>query len=150
MGVSFNIKISEKLLKERGVADYGKVQRKLDRDVLDYCSSFVPKHTGALIRSGYSGTKIGSGTINYSSPYARYQYYGVSKNGKPLKYRGGGLRGSYWFARMKATHKYTLLKNAAILAGGKIETKHTVINKFFDTTSLFKNIRSLLNKIKSR
>ena len=123
MGVSFNIKISDKILKERGVNNFGAVQRRLDRDVLNYCEAFVPKDTGALIRSGDSGTVIGSGIICYTAPYARYQYYGVSSRGKRLNYRGGGLRGPYWFERMKVTYKYKLLKEAAILAGGKAQTK---------------------------
>ncbi len=118
MAVSFTITIPEKLLRERGVENFGKVQRQLDSDVLNYAAEFVPKDTGNLINSGRAGTKIGSGIICYNAPYARMQYYGISKNGKKLKYRGGGKRGSHWFDRMKATHKYTLLKNAAILAGG--------------------------------
>jgi len=119
MGISFNIKIPEKILKERNVEDYGKVQKKLDKDVLAYCEPYVPKRSGALIISGRRGTKPGSGIIVYSSPYARYQYYGKSKKGKNLNYRGGGLRGSYWFDRMKASNQYTLLQQAAIAAGGK-------------------------------
>lgn len=122
MGVSINIKMSETILKNRGVKDCGAVQRKLDSDVLNYCSGFVPRRSGALINSGYKGTKIGSGVICYSSPYARYQYYGVSKKGKALHYHGGGQRGSFWFDRMKATKKYSLLKDAAIAAGGKADT----------------------------
>ena len=124
MSVSFNIKVPEKILKERKVRDYGAVQKKLDRDVLLKCESYVPKRSGALIRSGWKGTKIGSGIISYSAPYARYQYYGVSKTGKPLRYRGGGLRGSYWFARMKASSSYALLYEAAIKAGGKVLPKN--------------------------
>lgn len=125
MGVSINIKMSELILKRRGIEDCGAVQRKLDSDVLNYCSEFVPRRSGALIKSGYKGTKIGSGVICYSSPYARYQYYGVSKKGKALHYRGGGQRGSFWFDRMKATKKYSLLRDAAIAAGAKAETKTT-------------------------
>ena len=118
MSVSFNIKVPDKILKERKVDDYGAVQRKLDHDVLLKCENYVPKRSGALIISGWRGTKIGSGIISYSAPYARYQYYGVSKKGKPLHYRGGGLRGSYWFLRMKSTLSYTLLYEATIKAGG--------------------------------
>ena len=118
MSVSFNIKVPYKILKERKVNDYGAVQRKLDHDVLSKCEMYVPKRSGALIRSGWNGTKIGSGIITYSAPYARYQYYGISKKGRPLHYRGGGLRGSYWFLRMKSTVSYTLLYEAAIKAGG--------------------------------
>lgn len=126
MGISFNIKIPEKILRERNVDDFGIVQKKLDTDVLNYCQAYVPKKSGALIRSGFSGTKIGSGNITYSAPYARYQYYGKSKTGKPLHYSGGGLRGAYWFERMKSTSKYKLLVEAAILAGGKALPQNVV------------------------
>ena len=119
MSVSFSVKLPEKLLRERGISDFGAVQRKLDSDVLGYCAAFVPKDTGALIASGRTGTRIGSGEVCYNSPYARYQYYGVSKKGKKLRCRGGGLRGAYWFERMKASSKYELLRNAAMAAGAK-------------------------------
>lgn len=118
MSVTFNIKVPYQILKERKVDDHGAVQRKLDHDVLEKCEDYVPKRSGALIRSGWRGTQIGSGIITYSAPYARYQYYGISKKGRPLRYRGGGLRGSYWFLRMKSTLSYTLLYEAAIKAGG--------------------------------
>ena len=112
MGVSINIKMSETILKRRGVKDCGAVQRKLDSDVLNYCSSFVPRKSGALINSGYKGTKIGSGVICYSSPYARYQYYGKVMVGpapktvtdKDLQYTKSKnpLAGPFWDRRMMA------------------------------------------------
>lgn len=123
MSVRFNIKIAEKILRERGISEGGKVQQRLDSDVLAYCEEFVPKDSGELIASGRRGTKKGSGSICYTAPYAAYQYYGVSKNGKKLNYRGGGRRGAYWFERMKATSRYTLLKNAALAAGARAEEK---------------------------
>ena len=149
MSVSFNIKIPEKILEERNVADFGKVQRTLDRDVLSYCESFVPKNTGALIRSGNSATRIGSGVITYSAPYARYQYYGVSKKKKKLKYKGGGLRGAYWFERMKATRKYTLLKDAAIAAGGKA-CKEDKLNSVAAFKDIILSASKILSSIKVR
>lgn len=150
MGVSFNIKLSEKLLSERGIENFGAVQKKLDRDVLEYCENFVPKDTGALIKSGQAGTKPGSGIIKYTAPYARYQYYGIAKSGKKIKYNGSGLRGSYWFERMKATHKYTLLKNAAVSSGGKA----TLSSVFSDVGKIFSSCekisKALINTFKKR
>lgn len=123
MSVSFDISLPEKILRERGILKYGEVQKKLDAEVLKYCADFVPKKSGELIASGERATRLGSGNICYSAPYARYQYYGVSKKGKKLQYCGGAKRGSYWFERMKATSRYTLLRDAAIAAGAKAEEK---------------------------
>lgn len=142
MSVSISIKIPEEILRKRGISDGGAVQKKLDADVLSYCAEFVPKKTGALIASGRSATQIGSGKICYGAPYARYQYYGVSKRGKKLTYRGGGRRGSYWFERMKATARYSLLKNAALLSGAKA-TEKTVPK---DTSARLRQLYSPLTK----
>lgn len=60
-------------------------QKWLDNEVLKDCSPYVPRLSGALERSGISGTKIGSGLIVYQSPYGRYQYYGKVMVGKAPK-----------------------------------------------------------------
>ena len=70
-----------------------------------------------LIDSGITHTNIGSGKVRYVTPYAKYQYYGISKNGHALKYRGGGMRGKQWFERMKADHLRDILSGAAREAG---------------------------------
>lgn len=114
----FTIRAPGEILEKRGMLAYGAVQRYIDRAVLDYCEPLVPKQSGSLIASGESNTKIGSGVVCYGAPYARYQYYGISKSGKPLTYHGGGKRGSYWFLRMKAVNLKTILAGAAKLAGG--------------------------------
>ena len=151
MGISFNIKIPEKILKERNVTNYGAVQKKLDEDILTYCEPYVPKRSGALIQSGRQGTKTGSGIIVYSSPYARYQYYGKSKKGKSLNYKGGGQRGSYWFERMKSSNKYSLLQQAAIIAGGKAAKNHVITSHLTHVTNNIIHLsRALITKNKSK
>lgn len=116
--VTFTIRPPAEILQNKGIAARGKVQKCIDRAVLRYSEPFVPKDSGRLIASGNSATKIGSGTICYDAPYAKYQYYGVSRTGKSLQYHGGGKRGSYWFARMKAVYLSKILAEAAAVADG--------------------------------
>ena len=115
--VTFTLKATQKIIEERGLGVYQEVQKLIDSEILNRCKPYVPKRSGALINSGNSSTKIGSGAVSYSTPYAAYQYYGVSKKGKKLRYNGAPNRGSYWFERMKAVHKNTILKLAADKAG---------------------------------
>lgn len=119
MGIRITLNSFRSILEKRGLDAGGSVQRVIDSAVLRYSEPFVPKRSGALIASGYSGTKIGSGKIVYTKPYAAYQYYGRSRSGKALRYGGGSRRGSYWFVRMKAVYANTILAEAAAAAGAK-------------------------------
>lgn len=90
--------------------DYEKAQQFVDSECLRHMNPLTPRLSGALIKSGTLGTVIGSGHIEYQSPYARRQYY---------EHKGGeGQRGSKWFERMKAAHKDTIMKGANQIAGG--------------------------------
>ncbi len=73
----------------------------------------VPKDTGALIESGNINTKIGSGQLEYRTPYARRWYY------MPAHFQGAPERGNYWFERMKQQHKQQILKGAQKIANGE-------------------------------
>lgn len=115
--IEFTIKAPEEILKKRGLIKYGAVQKLIDREALSRCEGYTPKRSGALIESGTTSTKIGSGKICYSAPYARVQYYGVSKSGKGMKYGGAPLRGAFWFERMKEAHLPSILALAAKEAG---------------------------------
>ena len=101
---------------------------------------YTPMLTGALYKSATLGTVIGSGSIKYNSPYARYQYYGklmVSSitgsayatageskvlTDKDLVYNKSAhpLAGRFWFERMKADHKEQILRGAIRFVGGTI------------------------------
>lgn len=89
------------------------MQSEIDREVLKRLPPYVPKKTGALIESAEKSTIIGTGKIRYSLPYSRYQYYGVSHSGKALNYSSGGMRGAYWFERMKQNEKESILKTVS-------------------------------------
>lgn len=75
-----------------------------DNEVLRYCQPLIPFRTGTLVRSGKVGTVIGSGIVQYITPYARFQYYQTAQS-RPYDIR----RGAEWFERMKAAHKDDIL-----------------------------------------
>lgn len=107
--VSFNpIKT---LLNERGLDSGGKVQKVIDGEVLRRSDKYVPFRTGFLKKSGILGTKIGSGEVIYNAPYADKNYYHNAGRGKQGT-ATGGLRGKFWFERMKADHLQDIIKTA--------------------------------------
>lgn len=75
-------------------------QKIVDSEVLRYCAPLIPFRTGSLTRSGILGTVIGSGNVQYTTPYARFQYYQTAQT-RSYDPR----RGAKWFERMKAAHK---------------------------------------------
>lgn len=76
-------------------------QEYVDHEVLRLSEPFVPLKTGKLRQSGWYGTKLGSGVVKYTVPYAKPRYYkGRAKNGK---------QGKFWFSRMKAGNKEKIL-----------------------------------------
>lgn len=106
---------------------YVSAQEFIDSEVLRDCEPYVPFRTGILIFTGQTATKVGSGMVVWSAPYARYQYYGKvmvpSPFGGPkiltkrnLKYHGGGKRGAFWFERAKEQHKDAWIRGAAAIA----------------------------------
>ena len=112
--MKFVMKSASELIKERGLQPHGRVQCLIDSEVLRRCSHLVPFREGELERSGIRGTVIGSGEVCYNAPYARYQYYGKSRSGRPLKYNTSRhtRAGAFWFERMKNTDKEDLLRMA--------------------------------------
>lgn len=95
---------------------FNRVQVYVDNEVLRRCDPYVPMDTGVLKKSGTLGTVVGSGEVVYNAPYARRQYYTNSGDGN---HNQSGLRGSYWFERMKADHKREILEGAKnVVKGG--------------------------------
>lgn len=99
----------------RNVQNYfGGVQRYIDTETVRLMEPYTPKKTGHQIDIGATGTHPGSGVVQYNSGIAKRNYYtnkGLGKEGMHAK-KNKGLRGRYWFARMKADHKDTILKGA--------------------------------------
>ncbi|CRZ34929.1 minor capsid protein [Herbinix hemicellulosilytica] len=133
------IKPTDILLKERGLQDMGPVQKYIDSECIRLMAPYTPMRNGFLMRSATLGTKIGSGEINQTAPYARYQYYGklmVSSITGSAWARYGEKKvltdkdlvhdksrhpqaGPFWFERMKAEHKEEILNGARKVAGAK-------------------------------
>ncbi len=110
MNVKFTILATQVLIRTRGIEIGGRVQQFIDSEVLRLTDPYVPMDTSELKKSGTKSTKIGSGEVKYSTPYARRQYY---------ENKGSGLRGSKWFHRSKIDNKQTILSGALKKAGGK-------------------------------
>lgn len=124
-------------MKER----FSQAQRYIDQSCIRHMDKYTPMLTGTLIRSATFGTKIGSGRIEYASPYARYQYYGKlmvsSVTGSPYARSGEKkvltstdliyntashpLAGPFWFERMKSDKKAEIERGAAKIVGGTAE-----------------------------
>lgn len=126
----------------------GRVQQVIDKTVIDYCIPYAPFDSGALAKSAYGATQIGSGKVVYPGPYAHYQYYGEvygpnipvfeddsgtptrffstpgSKKhptGRKLTYKKdvNPLAGSFWVERMKADRMQDILREAERAMAGK-------------------------------
>jgi hypothetical protein len=118
---------------------FNRAQAYVDQACIRHMDKYTPMLTGALKRSATIGTKIGSGKIEYASPYARYQYYGKlmvsSVTGSPYARQGEKkvltsidlayntashpLAGPFWFERMKSDKGEEIRKGAARMAGAK-------------------------------
>lgn len=82
-------------------------QEFVDSECLRHMDPLTPRRSGYMIKSAQLGTTIGSGEIEYLSPYARRQYYENSG--------GNGNRGKLWFERMKTSKGEVIRKGAAKL-----------------------------------
>lgn len=132
-----DIKATNLLLKERGLEEYGKVQKFIDNEVIRLMAPYTPNLNGVLYKSAKPIPRAGSGAILQATPYARFQYYGkvmVSPTtGSPLALKGEKkiltdrdlvhnkskhpMAGPFWFERMKADKKEEILEGARKIAG---------------------------------
>lgn len=97
----------------RWIKKYSAAQNFIDNEVLRRSEPYVPLLTGTLRNTGILGTDIGSGLVQWLAPYAHYQYYSKRDPGSAT----GPLRGPFWFERMKATWKKTIITGARRLVG---------------------------------
>ena len=93
---------------------FSTAQKFVDSEVLRLSEPFTPLLTSMLIKSGILGTDIGSGTVKWIAPYARFQYYRGRRAGES---KTGVLRGRFWFERMNAIHGRKIVKGAKSLVG---------------------------------
>ncbi|WP_105300915.1 minor capsid protein [Anaerococcus marasmi] len=100
-------------LKKRDLETGGEVQKFIDSECIRRMDPYTPKDVGTLIGSVTTQTSIGSGRIVQQTPYAKRWYY------EPANFQGAPMRGNRWFERMKSSHKDSILRGAASIAGAK-------------------------------
>lgn len=95
---------------------FGRAQRFLDSEVLRDSAPYTPMRTGNLMRSGNTGTVLGSGKVIYNAPYAKRCYYGrhfkFSKDKHPKAC-------AQWFEPAKATKKGAWLDGVSKILKGE-------------------------------
>ncbi|MDE6848108.1 MAG: minor capsid protein [Ruminococcus sp.] len=87
-----------------------RTQTYVDSEILRRSDSLVPFDTGSLKRSGITGTRIGTGVIKYTAPYAKRQYFAG---------KASGQRGRKWVKRMWLSQGKDIIKNTNKILNGK-------------------------------
>lgn len=101
--------------KKRSESNFDNAQKFIDSEVLRRTDPYVPYRNGILKGSGKLGTVIGSGVVEYTAPYAKDQYYnnkGKGTDGLNASHGAKGLRGAFFFERMKSDHGDDIKKGA--------------------------------------
>lgn len=81
---------------------YSAAQKWLDNEVLKDCAPYVPMRSGYLMKSGNTGTSLGSGKVIYNAPYASRMYYGVNFHFSKDKHPQACAQ---WFEKAKAAKR---------------------------------------------
>ena len=118
------MKSYQQILKERGLDDYGRVQRFIDSEVIRLMEPYTPKESGTGIDTATQLTDIGSGEVRQGgakAPYMKKWYYTKANFQQDSGGRSmNGTRGNYWFERMKQNGgKKKILQGAIREAGAK-------------------------------
>lgn len=112
--MQFFIDSLEELKAKRELGLFKKAQKYVDSECIRRMDAYTKRRSGALIKSATYYTKIGSGTIIQWTKYARLQYYNYEAVENDT-----GLRGRYWFERMKTDHIESIKKGVEAITGGK-------------------------------
>ena len=144
--VKLNWDSVEDLIKLCGIEPGGRVQKVIDKDVMDFSRPYCPFDSGALATSPYAATVVGSGEVTYPGPYAHYVYIGEiygpnipvfeDDSGAPTRFFSppgekkhptgrqmeyatdiNPLAGSHWVERMAADRLQDIIKEAQSIAG---------------------------------
>lgn len=92
--VTINMPNAKELIAGLGIDRKGKIQKKVDTEILRLSSPYTPLDQGELIKSGVISS--GGGEIRYTVPYAREVWY------IPKRFQGAPRRGNKWVLRMIA------------------------------------------------
>lgn len=134
MKIRIDLDRAQEIVRRHGLDEHGRVQRLLTSEVARHSDAYVPMQDGVLKNSAAAG----DAEITYTTPYARYQYYGElmlapngsawaktgerkHRAGRSLSYHGGPRRGKLWERRMWRDKRRTILNTVARAAGGKAE-----------------------------
>lgn len=114
VNINFN---TQQILNDRGLGIDNKAQKFFTNEVYKISQPYTPFDTGTL-----SGTvDIQDDSITYKVPYARSQWFGMSKNGKSFNYEGAPMRGRQWTNRAFIDRGKEVLQGVAKITGGKVE-----------------------------
>lgn len=123
MAFEYKIKMNsaDKIIKDHGLEDDGRVEKYLRDTVARLCDPYVPMSTGQLKNTK---TFPNNHSIKYIQPYAHYMYKGKIALGAskpkgvkrsisniPLKYQGAPKRGAEWDKRMVRDRKKDIEKD---------------------------------------
>ena len=86
-----------------------RTQAFVDSEILRNSDPIVPFDTGSLKRSGITGTRVGTGIIRYTAPYAKRQYFCGNSSGQ---------RGRKWVRRMWISKGKKIMKDAQKMING--------------------------------
>ena len=128
------------MLQRFGLEEGGRVQKIIDKAVIDYSEPYWAFNTGTLAHSAHAATVYGSGKVIWPGPYAHYQamgevygpniwnedghvenapmpYFSLKDSkkkptGRKLKYKTDNhpLAGAFPIERMKADHTEDILE----------------------------------------
>lgn len=112
--MSVKLKPTSQIKARLGLEPNGRVQKFFTNTCYKHMDKYVPYREGNL----RTIVDVQDDSITYESPYAKYQYYGISKNGKPLNYRTPGT-GDHWDKRMVSAEIDDVVKEVQDYIGGK-------------------------------
>lgn len=114
--MAFEMQPTSKIIARLGLEPNGRVQKFFTATCAKAMDKYVPFDKGNL-----ADYRIEGSLIIYEQPYARYQYYGVSKSGKSLNYHTDKhpLATSYWDKHMVSAELQDVEKEVQKYIGGK-------------------------------
>nr|DAE14394.1 MAG TPA: Minor capsid protein [Phage sp. ctIHi3] len=86
--MNIKIKIDNAAVKAKMTAKAEDALRLLQSSILNDCNYYAPQDQSILINSSINNSEVYDASLHlcWETPYARYQYYGVSKKGNPISY----------------------------------------------------------------
>lgn len=133
MKVETHLDSAAEIQGKRGLQANGRVQKFFTMTCAKEMDPYVPMQKGMLKNTRI----IGTDTVTYNMPYAKFQYHGKvmvgTKSGSPwaksgerksvtdkdLTYHGAPTRGAFWNKRMWADKKAKVLNQVAAYVGGR-------------------------------